>query len=287
MSGRRADNRRGLSLLVLTREGEPARKRMPLKESEAIVLRTFPLGEGDRLVSFLDRQSGKLRGVARGAKLPKSRFGSTLELLSYIRIWYFERETRELVRINQCELIESFLDLQRDYQAGVYLALMSEITEAVLGDREAADPQFRLLLLSARAIRTNGPTPAILAYFCLWTVRLGGWLGSLDQCARCGRALGQETVYASPGSSGMFCAECREDGRGLYLEPAGARMKSISQVALSVGRAALSGTLERLLKGNPSLPGSNEISSFALDILEHHIERKLVARQMLVTGKSE
>ncbi len=249
---------------------------MPLKESEAIVLRTFPLGEGDRLVSFLDRQSGRLRGVARGARMPKSRFGSTLELLSYIRIWYFERETRELVRINQCELIESFLDVQKDYQAGVYLALLSEITEAVLGEREVADPQFRLLLLAARAIRTNGPSPAILAYFSLWTVRLGGWLGSLDECAQCGKAFGKEGAYASPGSSGLSCGDCREGWA-----------KPISQVALSVGRAALSGTLERLLKTNPSSEGSEEISSYALDILEHHMERKLVARQMLVTGKSE
>jgi DNA repair protein RecO (recombination protein O) len=260
---------------------------MPLKESEAIVLRSFPLGEGDRLVSFLDRQSGRLRGVARGARMPKSRFGSTLELLSYIRIWYFERENRELVRINQCELIESFLDLQKDYQAGVYLALLSEVTEAVLGEREVADPQFRLLLLAARAIRTNGPSPAILAYFSLWTVRLGGWLGSLDLCAQCGRAFGTEAAYASPGSPGVSCAECREAGRGLYLGPAGKLAKQISQVALSVGKAALSGTLERLLKGNPSLEGSDEISSYALDILEHHMERKLVSRQMLVTGKSE
>lgn len=208
--------------------------------------------------------------------MPKSRFGSTLEILSYIRIWYFERETRELVRINQCELIESFLDLQKDYQAGVYLALLSEITEAILGEHEVADPQFRLLLLAARAIRTSGPSPAILAYFSLWTVRLGGWLGSLDECAQCGKAFGKECAYASPGSSGLTCGECREEWA-----------EAISQAALSVGRAALSGTLERLLKTNPSLEGSNEISSYALDILEHHMERKLVSRQMLVTGKSE
>src|SRR5947209_8702374 len=214
---------------------------MPLKESEAIVLRSFPLGEGDRLVSFLDRQFGRLRGVARGARLPKSRFGSTLELLSYIRIWYFERESRELVRINQCELIESFLDLQKDYQAGVYLALLSEITEAVLGEREAADPQFRLLLLAARAIRTHGPSPAILAYFSLWTVRLGGWLGSLDQCAACGGRLDQEAAYGSPGSAGLSCENCRGDWA-----------KPVSKVALSVGRMALSGTLQGLLKASSS-----------------------------------
>src|SRR5579863_9880806 len=172
---------------------------MPLKESEAIVLRTYPLGEGDLLVSFLDRQVGRVRGVARGAKLPKSRFGSTLEILAYIRIWYFERETRELVRINQCELIESFMDVQQDYSSSVALALVSEITDSVLGEREAADPHFRLILLTARAIRVYGPSQVVLAYFCLWTARLGGWLGPLDRCSSCGRALRDEGAFHSPG----------------------------------------------------------------------------------------
>src|SRR5712692_4992335 len=109
--------------------------RMPLRESEAIVLRTYPLGEGDRIVSCLDRAAGRLRGVARGARHPKSRFGSTLEPLSHIRIWYFERETRELVRINQCELLESFMEVQSDYSIANFLALISEVTESVLAER--------------------------------------------------------------------------------------------------------------------------------------------------------
>jgi len=248
---------------------------MPVKETEAIVLRTFPLGEGDRLVSFLDRQAGRLRGVAQGARRPKSRFGSTLELLSYIRIWYFERENRELVRINQCELIESFMDVQADYQSGICLALVSEITEAVLGEREAADAQFRLVLLTARAIRTNGASPTVLAYFCLWTARLGGWLGPLDRCSRCGRRVDQETLYTLPGSPELSCEDCR-DGY----------MKTISKEALSVGRQALSGTLERLLKQEPPVKGSLEILSYGLDILEHHIEKKLISRGMLEIGAS-
>ncbi|MBZ5697946.1 MAG: DNA repair protein RecO [Acidobacteriia bacterium] len=249
---------------------------MPLKESEAIVLRSFPLGEGDRLVSFLDRQSGRLRGVARGARLPKSRFGSTLELLSHIRIWYFERETRDLVRINQCELIESFLDVQSDYQAGIILALVSEVTEAILGEREVADAQFRLVLLTARGVRQHGPSPVVLAYFCLWTVRLGGWLGSLDQCSRCGRAMEHEPAYFSAGSPGLLCGQCRQEW-----------MRAISPSARMLGRQILSGTLDRLLQENPSKISSNEISSFALDILEHHMERKLVTRKLLGTGVNE
>jgi DNA repair protein RecO (recombination protein O) len=248
---------------------------MPLKESEAIVLRTFPLGEGDRLVSFLDRQSGRVRGVARGARLTKNRFGSTLEMLAYIRIWYFERETRELVRINQCELIESFMDVQRDYASAIGLALVSEVTDSVLGEREAADAQFRLILLTARAIRVHGPSQVVLAYFCLWTARLGGWLGPLDRCSRCERAMNLETAFHSPGTAELYCADCRDEW-----------MKPISKEALSVGRIALSGTLDRLLKENPPTGPAKEILSYALDVLEHHIEKKLISRKTLETGES-
>ena len=246
---------------------------MPVRESEAIVLRGYPLGEGDRLVSFLDRQVGRVRGVARGARLPKSRFGSTLELLSYIRIWYFERENRELVRINQCELVESFLDVQSDYQAGNSLALISEVTEAVLGEREPADAQFRLLLLTARAIRTHGASPVVLAYFCLWTARLGGWLGPFDRCARCSRSIENEPLFASPGFAELYCVNCRDIG-----------MKEISKEALSIGRQAVSGTLERLLNLNPSPNASIKILSFGLDILERHIEKRLTSRKLLEAG---
>ena len=248
---------------------------MPLKESEAIVLRTFPLGEGDRLVSFLDRQAGRVRGVARGARMTKSRFGSTLELLSYIRIWYFEREGRELVRINQCELLESFLDLQRDYSSSVGLALVSEIAESVLEEREPADAQFRLILLTARAIRSHGSSPAVLAYYSLWMARLGGWLGTLDRCSRCGKAFQHEVAYHSSGSAELFCEDCR-----------GEWMKLISKEALAIGRKALSGTSDRLLNDNPAEAPSREILSYVLDVLEHHLEKRLTSRKILDAGES-
>ena len=248
---------------------------MPLKESEAIILRTFPLGEGDRLVSFLDRQSGRVRGVARGARMPKSRFGSTLEMLSYIRIWYFEREGRELVRINQCELIESFLDVQRDYSSSIGFALVSEVAESVLEERETAEPQFRLILLTARAIRARGPVPVVLAYFSLWMAKLGGWLGPLDRCSRCGKALGNDAAYHANGFAELFCWDCKDSW-----------MKPISKESLSIGKKALSGTLDRLLNESIALGPSRELLSYALDILEHHLEKQLTSRKILETGET-
>jgi DNA repair protein RecO (recombination protein O) len=243
---------------------------MPLRESEAIILRSYPLGEADRLVSFLGRSTGRLRGVARGARRPKSRFGATLEPLSYVRIWFYERETRELVRINQCELIESFLEVQRDYASGVGLALVSEVTEAVLPEREPADAAFRLVLLSARMIERHSRVALPLAYFNLWTVRLGGWLPRLDCCARCGRELGAEAVHGSPMFHGLACSNCRLPG-----------MRKISGSGLALARMMLVEKLDRLAEQEwPAVP-LDELNAYLLDLIEHQIERKLTTRRLL------
>jgi DNA repair protein RecO (recombination protein O) len=248
---------------------------MPLHESEAIVLQSYPLGEADRLVSFLSRTMGRMRGVAAGARRPKSRFGSTLERLSHVRVWFFERETRELVRINQCEIIESFLDAFRDYASSVALSLFSEITQAVLPDKEASDASFRLLLLCAQTVKRAGKAEPSLAYFALWTVKLGGWLPPLDICSRCGgplQARGEpnQPAYFSSHSAAIVCASCRRPG-----------MRTISPAALAAARRMLGERLDRL--GGNSVPSrvAGEVTEIMLDVIEHQIDRKLTSRQLL------
>jgi DNA repair protein RecO (recombination protein O) len=245
---------------------------MPLRESEAIVLQSYPLGEADRLVSFLSRTMGRVRGVAAGARRTKSRFGATLERMSHVRIWFFERETRDLVRINQCELIESFVTTFRDYSASVTLALMAEITEAVLPDREPADPSFRLLLLSAQTIKQRQESGLALTYFTLWTVRLGGWLGSFDRCTRCGSEL-PTVAYVSPVVSGISCTKCRAAG-----------MQVLSANAIAAGRKMLNQRLDKLNFKEFLEPTLRELTKYLLDLLEHQIERRLKAREMWETA---
>jgi DNA repair protein RecO (recombination protein O) len=241
---------------------------MPVLESEAIILRSFPLGEGDRLVSFFSRTHGVSRGVAGGAQRPKTRFGATLEPLSYIRIWFYERESRPLARINQTELIESFLDVQKDYAAGVALAVLSDVTEAVLGEQEVAEANFRLLLATARAIKAGANLFLALAYFSLWTVRLGGWLPRLDRCAHCGAAI-TGNAYASP-TVGFLCADCRIPGQ-----------RQISQGALESARRMLGERLENMAKEAPVSGGVKELRDYMLDVIEDHLERPLQSRKML------
>src|SRR6059036_2501698 len=72
---------------------------MPLHESDSIILKTYPLGEADRIVAFFSRDHGKVRGVANGARRMKNRFGASLEPLAHSRIQFFEKENRDLVRM--------------------------------------------------------------------------------------------------------------------------------------------------------------------------------------------
>ena len=76
---------------------------MPVYTSEALILRTYKLGEADRIVVFLTRDRGKKRGVAKGARRPRSRFTGALEPLTRAGVAYFERELRDLVRLNYVE----------------------------------------------------------------------------------------------------------------------------------------------------------------------------------------
>ena len=248
---------------------------MPLHESEAIVLQRYPLGDSDRLVSFLSRSMGRVRGVAAGSRKTKSRFGSTLEKLSYIRIWFFERESRDLVRISQCEMIESFLDVFRDYPSSVALALFSEITEAVLPEREASDANFRLLLLATQTVKQTGKTELPLAYFALWTVKLGGWLPALDRCAICGKGLADDAAaFIAPSASAVACAKCRKPG-----------MRTISAAALTAAKRMLGDRLDRLVHADTENPidarVARDLTNALLDLIEHQIDRKLKSRELL------
>ena len=71
---------------------------MPVYTSEALILRTYKLGEADRIVVFLTRDRGKKRGVAKGARRPRSRYMGALEPMTRAGVAYYEREQRDLVR---------------------------------------------------------------------------------------------------------------------------------------------------------------------------------------------
>ena len=129
---------------------------MPARVSETFVLRTYPFREADLIVSFFTRDQGKLRGVARRARRPKSAFGSGLERLSHVRMAYFQRENAELANLSGCELIESQFGLQSDYAMIVALDYFTEVTEQLMPPHEPNEKFFRLLTAMLEYLRSGG-----------------------------------------------------------------------------------------------------------------------------------
>jgi DNA repair protein RecO (recombination protein O) len=243
---------------------------MPARETEAIILKTFSLGEADRLVSFFGRTSGRMRGVASGARRIKNRYGSTLEILSHVQVWYIERETRDLVRIQQCELLESFHKSQSDYELSTGLAVVSEVSEQVLPEHETAESMFRLLLLTVREIERTGAWALPLSYFAFWTVRLGGWLPQFGHCAACGRPFGSQPAFHASWEAGLLCEKCRRGG-----------MKPLHLEARQLAERFAGVKLDKIEFLPEMQPSAAELREAALNWIAHHTEKPLATRKLL------
>jgi DNA repair protein RecO (recombination protein O) len=243
---------------------------MPLRETEAIVLRTHRLGEADKIASLFTRQLGRLRAVAQGALRPKGRYGGTLEPLSYVRLWIFERENRDLLRLNSAELIESFFDMQKDYPVHLAAQYLAEVGERLLPEREVNERIFRLLLAVLRALKSSGEIHRPLLYFDYWMARLGGFLPDLERCSACSRALGEAGGYYAKGSETLLCRECKLPGS-----------LRLSAEALTMIRTCCHLPLEKWLAQEKEPVGCREGRQFLEETIETHLERKLVTRQMM------
>jgi DNA repair protein RecO (recombination protein O) len=152
---------------------------MPAQVSETFVLRTYPFREADLIVSFFTRDQGKLRGVARRARRPKSAFGSGLERLSQVRMAYFLRENAELANLTSCELIDSQFGLQADYTCSLALDYFTEVTDQLMPPHEPNEKYFRLLKATLEFLRSGGSVWSAVDYFTIWSVRLAGVLPEL------------------------------------------------------------------------------------------------------------
>jgi DNA repair protein RecO (recombination protein O) len=180
---------------------------MPLEQSESFVLRTFNIGEQDKLVVFLSRDKGIFKGVAKGARKFGNRFGSSLEPMSLIKVFYYEKERKELVTVNSCDLIESFFDVHKNIQSNFTLSYFTELIEGFFPSRSKDDIIFRLLYSSLRALKNGADIHFVSAYFEAWTLKINGILPHLGHCKKCLKAI-EDSGWLSINKDGVYCSSC-------------------------------------------------------------------------------
>ncbi len=180
---------------------------MPRHQSESIILRTFPIAEQDKLVVFFGRQRGIFKGVAKGARKFSNRFGSSLEPMSHVTAFYYEKEGRELVTVSGCDLLESFFELQAQVEISFTLGYFAELIEDSRPSLTEDDVLFRLLLQVLQALKSGGALKFLTAYFEAWFLKLNGFLPDLARCRRCRRDI-TGSGWLSYNKDGAFCDGC-------------------------------------------------------------------------------
>jgi DNA repair protein RecO (recombination protein O) len=178
---------------------------------EAVVLRTHDLGEVDRIVTMLSREHGRIRGVAKGVRRSKSRFGARLEPFSHVDVQLYEG--RSLDTVTQAESLHPYgaqlcLDYPR-WTAGV--AMLEAAERMTVVEKEPAARQFLLLVGGLRALVGDRRDPGlVLDAYLLRSIAVAGWSPSFHDCSRCGAPGPHRAFHFAAG--GAVCGDCRPPG---------------------------------------------------------------------------
>ena len=241
---------------------------MPVYTSDALILRTYKLGEVDRIVVFLTRDRGKKRGVAKGARRVRSRFMGALEPMTRAGVAYYEREQRDLVRINYVEPTRSPLSGPSSDALG-YVGYFAELIDEWAPEAHADERLFRLGASITEAIATGAMAEPLARYFEYWLLRLQGVYPSLVSCAECAAPL-VSGVVMPPKEAVFVCPAC--------ATTSGTR---VGVDALKFLKAAGVTSADRL-EALPLEPrASRELETVHRRLLHLHLEKELKSARVL------
>lgn len=181
---------------------------MPRRSSEAIVLRTRPVGEADLIVSFLTERDGKIDGAAKSARKSRRRFGGGLEPLARGRAIWTESEGRDLVRLESFEVSVSFARRQSDLTWFYLFAYLSEVADTFAREREPDERFYRLLRAATDGSESGISAALVRRWFEIWTLRLQGLLPGFEICSRCGAKHESGALAIATATGETLCGRC-------------------------------------------------------------------------------
>jgi len=225
---------------------------MALGKTAAVVIRAFPLGESDRVVTFFSRQYGKVRGVARAARRMRSRFGGALELGTLGELVFFDSGRSELVRVDHFDVLEPFARVREDLSRLAHAAWMLESVGRLTAERDPHAAVYGLLVRALGSLEAGAPAGRVAVAFGVRCIDALGHRLRTDACAGCGRRV---TVHREPlavdvEAGGVLCGACgagRRDAPALASSSVLA-LRRLRAMAWDEATAARLGAAERELR---------------------------------------
>jgi DNA repair protein RecO (recombination protein O) len=248
---------------------------MPLVETEGLVIKSYDLAEADRIVVFLTRDEGVVRGVAKGAKRLKSKFGSGLEPFSVVKLTYFQKDAVELVSIQRADLVRSYFAAASEPD---FLQKFSYLGDLLAQFSPPHDPNETLYRMVRACLEATAATPENLAsvglYFELWLLRLAGYLPDWSRCDECKRILDDVEPADVRANFHLICTNCRKTGG----PPADAVQRRLYASARRLS------PLEFAAAANTDLDHVTRLSSTLKRIIAQAIGRDSVAEKPLAVN---
>jgi DNA repair protein RecO (recombination protein O) len=227
-----------------------------LYRDDGVVLRTWKLGESDRIVVLYLRERGKVRAVAKGVRKTRSKFGARLEPGGHVALQLYEG--RELDIVTQAESIDPAGPLRSDLDRLTRTQAVLEAVDAIAQERQA-DPRLYTMLVGALRTLAARDHPLVIGGFFLKLLAHEGFQPRVDGCAVCD--IEEPLVAFDLDEGGLLCDEHR---RGTPVTPDAVRLL----------RLVLGGRLAAAMQEEPG-PTTHEVEALATRALEHHLERRI------------
>lgn len=234
---------------------------MSLYREQGVVLRTYRLGEADRIVVLMSESRGKVRAVVKGVRKTKSRFGSRLEPLSHVALMLYEG--RNLDTVTQAEVLDHFRAVREDLDRFSKAQSVLEAVDSISQEGQANQRLYQMLVGALRALAA-ADSPLLVGAFFWKLLGLEGYQPVLDRCASCGSEEADSLAGFDTEMGGAVCRSCRR----------GPTVVGVSAASLALMRRVFGGGLADALREPPG-PAVREVTGLATTALEHHLERRI------------
>ncbi|HEX3531916.1 MAG TPA: DNA repair protein RecO [Thermoanaerobaculia bacterium] len=244
---------------------------MTLITAEALLLDVMDLHDRDRIVTFLTRELGKKKGVAKGARTKHSRFGGQLQPLAKVQVTWFEKEGRDLGRISSVELLRPAHRLLEDLDGILLGSYLADHLLEFAQENEASDHLYRLLDSTLEALLAGVDRDLAARYFESWVLRLAGVFPSPRACPACGRPFeeaGGAGAVLPPNDETLLCFDCGGRAGLVVTHETLDFLRRIGRESLPAVAAEGSGAL-------PSVATLRQVETLCVRVRRQFLQREL------------
>lgn len=263
-----------------------------ITKTEAVVLKSMNFRDSSKIVTFYTRRFGKVKGIAKGARQMKSKFGAALEPISNVSLVLYKKEHRDLQLISQCDVVKTYRSIHSELERMVVALAVLELVNQLAHEEEGNDPLYRLLVETLDELEKAAKNFKNLFFaFELRCASLFGFSPNLELCSACGRSLdvigGEGSAIFQLSRGAVLCSRCSRSESIVKHKTLRAGQMSIKSrsrpfqdegnVRVSIGilrtlHWLLTTRLENVPSLELSMPVGNEIDGTLRLYLRQHFE---------------